>query len=147
MSEEHAYQSTAIIIYLLLMVGIGLYAYRRTKTGKDFLLAGRVLSPRVAALSAGASDMSGWLMMGLPGALYATGLIESWIAIGLTSGTWLNWKIVAPRLRVYSEITEDAITMPAFFERRCRDRTRLLRPGSAGVILVLVLFCVVSMLA
>ncbi|NWN87298.1 MAG: hypothetical protein HLX51_01935 [Micrococcaceae bacterium] len=74
MNEEHAYQLAAIVAYLLLMVGIGLYAYRRTKTGRDFLLAGRDLSPRVAALSAGASDMSGWLMMGLPGALYATGL-------------------------------------------------------------------------
>ncbi len=146
MSEEHAYQSAAIIIYLLLMVGIGFYAYRRTKTGKDFLLAGRDLSPRVAALSAGASDMSGWLMMGLPGALYATGLIESWIAIGLTIGTWLNWKIVAPRLRVYSEITEDAITMPAFFERRFRDRTRLLRSVSAVIILVFFIFYVASMM-
>lgn len=146
MSEEHAYQLAAIALYLLLMVGIGLYAYRRTKTGRDFLLAGRDLSPRVAALSAGASDMSGWLMMGLPGALYATGLIESWIAIGLTIGTWLNWKIVAPRLRVYSEITEDAITMPAFFERRFRDRSRLLRSVSAIIILVFFIFYVASMM-
>src|SRR5699024_643866 len=104
------------------------------------------LSPRVAALSAGASDMSGWLMMGLPGALYATGLIESWIAIGLTIGTWLNWKIVAPRLRVYSEITEDAITMPAFFERRFRDRTRLLCSVSSVSILVFFIFYVASMM-
>src|SRR5690625_8009146 len=101
MSEEHAYQSAAIIIYLLLIVGIGFYAYRRTKTGKDFLLAGRDLSPRVAALSAGPSDMSRWLMMGLPGALYATGLIESCIAFGLTIGLWLTWKLVPPRFRWY----------------------------------------------
>lgn len=146
MSEEHAYQLAAIVLYLLLMVGIGFYAYRRTKTGRDFLLAGRDLSPRVAALSAGASDMSGWLMMGLPGALYATGLIESWIAIGLTIGTWLNWKIVAPRLRVYSEIAEDTITMPAFFERRFRDRSRLLRSVSAVIILVFFVFYVASMM-
>src|SRR5699024_3295515 len=78
--------------------------------------------------------------------LYATGLIESWIAIGLTIGTWLNWKIVAPRLRVYSEITEDAITMPAFFERRFRDRSRLLRSVSAIIILVFFIFYVSSIL-
>ncbi|HEY4534774.1 MAG TPA: sodium/proline symporter PutP [Enteractinococcus sp.] len=146
MSEEHAYQLAAIIIYVLGMLAIGYYAYRRTKTGRDFLLAGRDLSPRVAALSAGASDMSGWLLMGLPGALYATGLIEAWIAIGLTLGTWLNWMIVAPRLRVYSEITRDSITMPAFFEFRFRDRTRLLRSVSAVIILVFFVFYVASMM-
>lgn len=146
MSEEHTYQLAAIVIYLLGMVGIGFYAFRRTKTGREFLLAGRDLSPRVAALSAGASDMSGWLMMGLPGALYATGVIEAWIAIGLILGTWLNWKIVAPRLRVYSEITEDAITMPAFFEQRFRDRTRLLRSVSAVIILLFFIFYVASMM-
>src|SRR5690625_5562831 len=146
MSEEHASQMAAIVVYLLGMLIIGYYAYRRTKTGRDFLLAGRDLSPRVAALSAGASDMSGWLLMGLPGALYATGLIESWIAIGLTIGTWLNWFIVAPRLRVYSEISRDTITMPAFFEQRFRDRTRLIRSVSAIIILVFFLFYVASML-
>lgn len=146
MSEEHAFQLAAIVVYLLGMLVIGYYAYRRTKTGRDFLLAGRDLSPRVAALSAGASDMSGWLLMGLPGALYATGLIEAWIAIGLTLGTWLNWMIVAPRLRVYSEITQDSITMPAFFEFRFRDRTRLLRSVSALIILVFFVFYVASMM-
>ena len=114
MSEEHAFQMAAIIVYLLGMLAIGFYAYRRTKTGRDFLLAGRDLSPRVAALSAGASDMSGWLLMGLPGALFAAGLIEAWIALGLMIGTYLNWLIVAPRLRVYSELSRDTITMPAF---------------------------------
>ena len=146
MSEEHAYQLAAIVVYLVGMLVIGYYAYRRTKTGRDFLLAGRELSPRVAALSAGASDMSGWLLMGLPGALYATGLIEAWIAIGLTLGTWMNWMIVAPRLRVYSEITRDSITMPAFFELRFRDRTRLLRSVSAVIILVFFVFYVASMI-
>lgn len=146
MSEEHAYQLAAIVVYLLGMLAIGFYAYRRTKTGRDFLLAGRDLSPRVAALSAGASDMSGWLLMGLPGALFAVGLIEAWIAIGLTIGTYLNWLIVAPRLRVYSEISRDTITMPAFFEQRFRDRTRLLRSISAIIILVFFVFYVASMM-
>ena len=146
MSEEHAYQLAAIVVYLLGMLAIGFYAYRRTKTGRDFLLAGRDLSPRVAALSAGASDMSGWLLMGLPGALFAVGLIEAWIAIGLTIGTYLNWLIVAPRLRVYSEISRDTITMPAFFEQRFRDRTRLIRSISAIIILVFFVFYVASMM-
>lgn len=146
MSEEHAYQLAAIVIYLLGMIVIGFYAYRRTKTGRDFLLAGRELSPRVAALSAGASDMSGWLLMGLPGALYATGVIEAWIAIGLTIGTWLNWMIVAPRLRVYSELSSDTITMPAFFEQRFRDRSRLIRSVSAVIILLFFIFYVASMM-
>src|SRR5699024_11217544 len=117
MSEEHAFQMAAIIVYLLGMLAIGFYAYRRSKTGRDFLLAGRDLSPRVAALSAGASDMSGGLLMGLPGALYATGLIESWIAIGLTIGTWVKWFFVAPRLRASSAVSRDMITVPALLEQ------------------------------
>ena len=146
MSEEHAFQMAAIIVYLLGMLAIGFYAYRRTKTGRDFLLAGRDLSPRVAALSAGASDMSGWLLMGLPGALFAAGLIEAWIALGLMIGTYLNWLIVAPRLRVYSELSRDTITMPAFFEQRFRDRSRLIRSISAIIILVFFIFYVASMM-
>src|SRR5690625_7321569 len=121
MSEEHAYQMAAIVVYLLGMLIIGYYAYRRTKTGRDFLLAGRDLSPRVAALSAGASDMSGWLLMGVPGALYATGLSEAGIAIGLTLGNWLNRLLVAPRVRVDPEIRRDTTTQPPPFPPGVRD--------------------------
>src|SRR5690606_28520131 len=98
------------------------------------------------ALSAGASDMSGWLVMGLPGAIYVSGLIESWIAIGLTVGAYLNWKFVAPRLRAYTEVSRNSITIPSFFENRLRDNTRLLRLLSGVVILVFFTFYISSMM-
>ena len=89
----------AIIIYMFGMLAIGYWSYKQTDQYDDYVLAGRGLPPFVAALSAGASDMSGWLLMGLPGALFASGMVELWIAIGLTIGAWVNWKVVAPRLR------------------------------------------------
>src|SRR5690606_15777563 len=88
--------------YLLLMVAIGFIAWRRTRTFDDYILGGRSLNSYVTALAAGASDMSGWLMMGLPGALYLGGASESWIAIGLVIGAWANWRFVAGPLRVYT---------------------------------------------
>jgi Na+/proline symporter len=87
-------------------------------------------------MSAGASAMSGWLLMGLPGAVYAMGLSECWIAIGLCLGAWCNWRWVAGRLRVYTELTQDALTLPDFFTYRFEDASRLLRVVSALVILV-----------
>src|SRR5699024_4087745 len=126
------------------MLAIGYVAYTRTRNIDGYMLAERGLHPAVAALSANAADMSGWLLMGLPGAIYASGLIESWIAIGLTIGAWLNWKFVAPRLRAYTEIAGDSITIPSFFERRLRDRSHLLRIVSALVILVFFTFYVSS---
>src|SRR5690554_94729 len=119
------------------MLLIRWFAFRRTKSLDDYMLAGRGLRPGVAALSAGASDMSGWLLMGLPGAIYVAGLVESWIAIGLTIGAWLNWKFVAPRLRSYTEVSNNSITLPSFLESRFRDNTRLLRIASGLIILVL----------
>ena len=89
------------IIYILGMVLIGFIAWRSTKNFDDYILGGRSLGPFVTALSAGASDMSGWLLMGLPGAIFLSGISESWIAIGLTLGAWVNWKLVAGRLRVH----------------------------------------------
>ncbi|MFN1208827.1 sodium:solute symporter family transporter, partial [Enterococcus lactis] len=83
----------------LVMLAIGVWSYNRTSDVDDYVLGGRALNPFTAALSAGASDMSGWLLMGLPGAIYLSGLVDAWIAIGLTIGAWLNWKFVAPRLR------------------------------------------------
>jgi sodium/proline symporter len=136
----------AIAIYFAAMIAIGLYAFRKTDTHEDYMLAGRELKPWVAALSAGASDMSGWLMMGLPGALYLTGLVESWIAIGLTCGAYLNWKIVAPRLRAYTERSRNSITIPSFLENRLRDTSRILRVASGVIILVFFTFYVASMM-
>ncbi|WP_040158735.1 sodium/proline symporter PutP [Nigerium massiliense] len=133
----------AIVLYFAAMIAIGLFAFRRTEDHDDYMLGGRSLSPFVAALSAGAADMSGWLLMGLPGALYVAGLVESWIAIGLTVGAWLNWKFVAPRLRVYTQAV-GAITVPTFFENRTHDRSRLLRIVSGLVILVFFTFYVSS---
>ena len=122
--------------YLLLMVGIGFVAWRRTRTFDDYILGGRSLGSYVTALAAGASDMSGWLMMGLPGALYLGGASEAWIAIGLVIGAWCNWKFVAGPLRVYTERTDNALTLPDYFTHRFEDRSKLLRILSALVILV-----------
>lgn len=126
----------ALGLYFALMLGIGYLAFRRTSSHEDYMLGGRKLHPGVAALSAGASDMSGWLIMGLPGAMYATGLVEGWIAVGLLVGSYLNWRLVAPRLRAYSEISNNSITVPSFFENRLRDRTRILRTLASVIILV-----------
>ena len=90
-------------IYLLMMVGIGLWAYFKTSNLDDYILGGRSLGPWVTALSAAASDMSGWALLGLPGAVYANGLKETWMIFGLLMGAYYNWTVVAPRLRVYTE--------------------------------------------
>ncbi|MCF2706432.1 sodium/proline symporter PutP [Arcanobacterium haemolyticum] len=126
----------ALGVYFAGMLALGYIAYKRTNTHEDYMLGGRQLHPWVAALSAGASDMSGWLIMGLPGAIYATGLIESWIAIGLSIGAFLNWKFVAPRLRAYSEVAKNSITVPGYFENRLRDSSRSLRIVSSLIILI-----------
>lgn len=126
----------ALGLYFAGMLLIGWLAFRRTANHEDYMLGGRDLPPWVAALSAGASDMSGWLVMGLPGAIYVSGLIEAWIAVGLTIGAYLNWLLVAPRLRAYTEVSRNSITVPSFFENRLRDNTRLLRIISGVVILV-----------
>ncbi|MEU4365262.1 sodium/proline symporter PutP [Promicromonospora sp. NPDC023987] len=140
-----AWKTIAIVAYLALMLGIGYAAFRRTKDNlDDYMLGGRRLSPGVAALSAGASDMSGWLLLGLPGAIYVSGLVEAWIAIGLTIGAWLNWKFVAPRLRAYTETAKNSITIPSFFENRLHDTSRLLRVSSGVIILVFFTFYVSS---
>ena len=127
----------SLSLYFLAMLGIGLYAFKTTKEDSSgYLLGGRQLSPWVMALSAGASDMSGWLVMGLPGAMYLSGLSNLWIAFGLIVGAYLNYLIVAPRLRMYTELASDSITLPAFFENRFEDKTRLLRIISSIVIII-----------
>jgi SSS family solute:Na+ symporter/sodium/proline symporter len=124
-------------LYFTAMLGIGLYAYRKsTSDVAGYMLGGRSLSPSVAALSAGASDMSGWMLMGLPGAMYLSGISSLWIAIGLVLGAFLNYLIVAPRLRTYTEVANDSITLPDFFENRFNDNSRLLRVVSSIVIVV-----------
>ena len=132
--------STPLLItfamYLLAMIAIGFAAWRSTRSFDDYILGGRSLGSYVTALSAGASDMSGWLLLGLPGALWAAGLSEAWIAIGLVVGAWCNWKFVAGPLRVYTERTRNALTLPDYFTHRFADHSRILRILSALVILV-----------
>ena len=128
------------LVYLVGMLIIGIVMYRRTADLSDFVLGGRSLGPAVAALSAGASDMSGWLMLGLPGAIYVSGISESWIAIGLAIGAYLNWQFIAKRLRVYTEVSNNAITIPDFLENRFKDSSRVLRVISALVILIFFTF-------
>ncbi|MDO5049211.1 MAG: sodium/proline symporter PutP [Actinomycetaceae bacterium] len=142
--SETTYQAIAMIIYLVAMIMIGLFAYNRTSDFDDYMLGGRKLGPLAAALSAGASDMSGWLLMGLPGAIYLNGLIEGWIAVGLTVGAWLNWKFVAPRLRSYSQVASDSITVPSFLGQRLRDRSNLIRIVAGIIIFVFFTFYVSS---
>jgi sodium/proline symporter len=124
------------VVYILAMVLIGFAAYRATKNFSDYILGGRSLGSFVTALSAGASDMSGWLLMGLPGAIFVAGISESWIAIGLIMGAYLNWLFVAGRLRVHTEHNHNALTLPDYFSHRFEDNSRLLRIFSALVILV-----------
>ncbi len=141
---NEVYQLLAIIIYMAGMVFIGWYAYKRTSSLTDYMLGGRGLGPAVTALSAGAADMSGWLLMGLPGAIYVSGLVEAWIAIGLTVGAYLNYVLVAPRLRVYTQVSQDSITIPSYLENRLKDTSHLLRIASGLIILVFFTFYVSS---
>jgi len=124
------------IVYIAAMILIGFIAYRSTKNFSDYILGGRSLGSFVTALSAGASDMSGWLLMGLPGAVFLAGVSESWIAIGLVVGAYLNWLFVAGRLRVQTEHNDNALTLPDYFTSRFEDDSRLLRIFSALVILL-----------
>lgn len=136
------------IFYILAMLAIGLYAYKATHNFDEYILGGRSLGSVVTALSAGASDMSGWLLMGLPGAIYLSGLSEAWIAIGLIIGAWLNWLIVAGRLRVHTEYQNNALTLPDYFTSRFADRKKILRIISAVVILVFfAIYCASGMVA
>ncbi len=124
-------------LYFALMVAIGVYAYRKsTSDVSEYMLGGRQLHPAVGALSAGASDMSGWMLLGLPGAVYISGLGAAWIAVGLVIGAYLNYRFVAPRLRMYTEMADDSITIPDFFENRFKDGSHALRVISALVIIV-----------
>ncbi|WP_066057804.1 sodium/proline symporter PutP [Robertmurraya korlensis] len=128
------------IVYLVGMLIIGLISYKLTSNLSDYVLGGRSLGPGVTALSAGASDMSSWLLLGLPGLAYATGMDSIWMCVGLLVGAYLNWKFVASRLRSYTEVANDSITVPDFFENRFKDQSRLLRVISALVILIFFTF-------
>lgn len=124
-------------VYFLVLVIIGIYGYKQS-TGNlsEYMLGGRNIGPYITALSADASDMSGWMIMGLPGSVYATGLSAIWITIGLTLGAYLNYFIVAPRLRVYTELAGNAITLPDFFKNRLDDHSNIIKIISGSIIVI-----------
>ncbi|EAJ7000904.1 sodium/proline symporter PutP [Campylobacter jejuni] len=132
------------VVYALLMLYIGFYFYKQNKNSEDYFLGGRTMGPVISALSAGASDMSGWLLMGLPGALYVSGFIDSYIAIGLTIGASLNWIFVVKRLRIYTSVIANSLTIPDYFETRFDDDKHILRIVCAVVILIFFTFYVSS---
>ncbi|HOP29852.1 MAG TPA: sodium/proline symporter PutP [Spirochaetota bacterium] len=127
----------AFALYLLVMLGIGVYFSNKSEDLSDYVLGGRGIGKWVTSLSAQASDMSGWLLMGLPGLAYASGFGEAfWLAVGLSAGTYLNWKLVAQRLRVYTQMANDSLTISDFFENRFEDNTHLLRIISSIFIVI-----------
>ena len=122
-------------LYIAAVLGIGLAAYFATRNFGDYILGGRRLGGFVTAMAAGASDMSGWLLMGLPGAIYLSGLSESWIAIGLCVGAYFNWRLVSGRLRIYTEVNNNALTLPDYFANRFGENGKLLKVIAAAIIL------------
>lgn len=112
--------------YLLFLIGVGVYFYGKTSSSEDYLIGGRGVGSWVTALSAQASDMSGWLLMGLPGAVYLSGFGEIWVVIGLTIGTYVNWRFIAPKLRVETE-EEGTLTLPTFLEKKLKDDSGTIR--------------------
>ncbi len=130
--------------YLVFMLAIGSHFYKRNESLSDYLIGDRQLNKWVVSMSAQASDMSGWLLLGLPGYAYLSGMESAWIAMGLALGTWLNWRFVARRLRRYTEIAGNAITLPDYFANRFNDHNRLLRVLSAVFILIFFLIYTAS---
>jgi len=126
----------SFIAYMLVMLAIGFYFYFKTSDLSDYVLGGRGLNPSVTALSAGASDMSGWLLLGLPGMMYSDGIVGSWIAVGLIIGAYLNWHYVAKPLRVYTHHLDDSLTIPDYLANRFEDKGHWLRVITALVILL-----------
>ena len=134
----------AFVLYAVMILAIGIYSYKKSKSMSDYFIGGRQLGPWTTAISAQASDMSGWLLMGLPGAILVSGLTESWIAIGLFLGTYLNWKIVAARLRKMSYAAGDAITIPEYLQKRFFTNSPVVRLVCAAIIFVFFLIYTAS---
>lgn len=137
----------AFVVYLLIMIVIGAVYMKKTSSSEDYFLGGRGLNGWVAALSAQASDMSGWLLMGLPGSIYAFGTGQVWIAVGLFIGTVLNWVCISGRLRKYTIAANNSLTIPAYFENRFRDKKKILLLISSIVIVIFFLVYTASALA
>ena len=136
MSTDKIITLGAFAFYMLVMILIGVFYSKKTKNNEDYFLGGRNLGGWTAALSAQASDMSGWLLMGLPGAVYLAGTGEVWIAIGLLIGTILNWYIVSSRLRKYTIVAGNSLTIPSFFQNRYRDKFGVIKIVAAIIIAI-----------
>lgn len=134
----------AFLAYLSVVVTIAIVAYRVTRTSSDYFLGGRQLGGPVAALSAGASDMSAWLLLALPGAVFMLGLNQIWLPIGLITGAYLSWRFIAKPLRVFSEVANDSVTLPAFLDNRFFDDSGMIRIILAMVILLFFAFYTAS---
>ncbi len=137
----------AFVLYFLGMIGVGIMFYRKTNTLSDFILGDRSMGPFVSAISAVASDMSGWLLMGLPGAVYLSGMNQLWIGIGLAAGTYVSWLVIAKRLRNYSQVANNALTIPEFIKNRFHDKSNVLSLVSGVIILVMFTIYVASSLS
>lgn len=137
----------AFALYLCFMVAIGVWSMKKTSSTEDYFLGGRALGGWVAALSAQASDMSGWLLMGLPGSIYAFGTGQAWIAIGLFAGTVCNWLFISKRLRRYTIVANNSMTLPEFFENRYHDKKKIILTISSVVIVIFFLVYTASALA
>ena len=139
MTTAHICIMAAIIVYLGAMIFVGYLCSKNNNDSSDFYLGGRKLGPLVTAMSAEASDMSSWLLMGLPGLAYLTGIADAgWTAIGLAIGTYINWRIVAKRIRRYTHVAGNSITLPSFFSNRYRDEKKILQ--SIGAIFIVIFF-------
>ena len=147
MSDSMGWILLAFALYLLLMVGIGAVCAKNNASSEDYFLGGRNLGAFVAALSAQASDMSGWLLMGLPGSVYALGTGQCWIAVGLFIGTVCNWLFISKRLRRYTIRANNSLTLPMFFENRFRDEKKILLGVSSVTIVIFFLVYTASALA
>ena len=127
---------TAFALYLLVMLAIGVYYSRSQQRLSDYILGGRSLGPWITSMSAEASDMSGWMLMGVPGFAYSTGISAAWIAIVIAIGTYLNWQFVSQRLRNYTEVANNSLTMPDYLKNRFHDDKNIIRIISAIFILI-----------
>jgi sodium/proline symporter len=144
MAETGTAVTLTFVVYLLVVLAIGIVAWRSTADLRDYILGGRRLGRWTTALSAQASDMSGWLLLGLPGYAYLVGLESLWLAVGLLVGTWLNWRFTARRLRIATEAYGDALTLPEYLQRRFADPYGLLRLLGAAVVLLFFTFYTAS---
>lgn len=132
----HLYSYVAIGLYVLTLILIGRYSYNKNSNMNEYLIGSRALGPVTTALSAGASDMSGWMLLGVPGAAYVSGLGNIWMISGLCIGAYCNYRFLAKRLRIYTEVAKNSITIPDFLENRFKDDTKILRVVSGMLILV-----------